>query len=245
MSARATSLLGRNLRRLRAERGWTLAETARRSGLSIGTLSRVENGLLSLTFANLSRLADGLGVPVAVLFAADPPPQAAPGLTVTRRGGGLRHAEPGFEREYLCTGGTGRRIVPMLTRVKARNPAAWGPALHHAGEEFTYVPAGTVELSVEGQPPVRLGAGDSVIFDSGRAYAAAVVGEDDALLLSAILPNGDVRSVVPPPPYRPGDDLRREVALERPERTPTARARHRDARKRGRGRTGRLQHEHG
>ena len=69
MSARQSSLLGSNLRRLRAERGWTLAETAKRTGLSVGTLSKVENGLLSLPFANLSRLAGGFGVPVGTFQA--------------------------------------------------------------------------------------------------------------------------------------------------------------------------------
>lgn len=243
MSARRSSLLGSNLRRLRAERGWTLAETARRSGLSVGTLSKVENGLLSLTFANLSRLAEGLGVPVGTLFAAaDAAP--APALTVTRRGKGLRHAEPGFELEYLCLGAKGRRIVPMLTRVKAHSLAAWGPALRHAGEEFAYVIRGTVDLALEGQAPVRLRAGDSVIFDSGRAHAAAAVGEEDALLLSAILPHEGDASVVPAPADRPRRDRRREIALEGPERPAGPRAGNGDARERGGRRTRRVEDEH-
>jgi transcriptional regulator with XRE-family HTH domain len=244
MSARASSLLGRNLRRLRGERGWTLAETARRTGLSIGTLSKVENGLLSLTFANLSRLADGLGVSVAILFAADTPAAATPGLTVTRRGKGLRHAEAGFELEYLCASGAGARIVPVLTRVKARTLAAWGPALRHAGEEFAYVLKGTVDLALEGQPPVRLEAGDSVIFDSGRAHAAAAVGDEDALLLSAIMPNDAAASVVSPSADRPGEELGCEVPLERPVRPAGTRARNGDARERGGRRPRRIQDEH-
>jgi transcriptional regulator with XRE-family HTH domain len=244
MSVRAPSLLGRNLRRLRAERGWTLAETARRTGLSIGTLSKVENGLLSLTFANLSRLADGLGVSAAILFAADPPAAAASGLTVTRCGKGLRHTEAGFELEYLCAGGAGRRIVPMLTRVKARTLAAWGPALRHAGEEFAYVLQGTIDLVLEGRPPVRLEAGDSVIFDSGRAHAAAAVGEDDALLLSAIVPNDAAGSVVAATADATRDDLGSKVRLEGPERPARARARNGDARERGGRRARRVEDEH-
>ena len=44
--------LGVVVKRLRKERGWTLAEAGRRCGLAISTLSKVENGLLSLTFDN-------------------------------------------------------------------------------------------------------------------------------------------------------------------------------------------------
>lgn len=243
MSARPSSLLGSNLRRLRAERGWTLAETAKRTGLSVGTLSKVENGLLSLTFANLSRLAGGFGVPVGTLFAA-PGAAPSPAITVTRRGKGLRHAEPGFELEYLCAGAEGRRIMPMLTLVKAHTLPAWGPALRHAGEEFAYVIRGTIDLSVEGQDPVRLEAGDSVIFDSGRAHAAAAVGDEDALLLSAILPHDGAASVVPAAADRPRGDRRRKVALEGPERPSGTRARNGDARERGGRRPRRVQNEH-
>jgi transcriptional regulator with XRE-family HTH domain len=237
------SPLGRNLWRLRAGRRWTLVETARRTGLSVGTLSRVENGLLSLTFANLSRLAEGFDVPVGTFF-ADDTARASSEMTVTRRGEGLRHAEPGFELEYLAPGAADRRLVPMLTRVKARSLAAWGPALRHPGEEFAYVVSGAVDFSIEAQPPVRLEAGDSVIFDSGRAHAAVAVGEADALLVSAILPHDAAGSIVAPAPDGAGRDHRRDVTLERPEGPAGAGTGNRDAGQRRRRRAGGFQDEH-
>lgn len=206
--------LGANLRRLRAARGWTLAVVARRTGLSIATLSKAENGRQSLTFDNLARLAAGFGVAPASLFA--PAGKAlAPAMVVTRRGQGVCHAEPGFEIEYLCAGAAGRHIMPLLTRVKARTIAAWGPALRHPGEEVTYVLRGSIDFQLEGEAKVRLSAGDCVSFDSSRAHAAAAAGRGDAVLFSAILPHEPGSA---PARSRPGRKLRNKVALERPER---------------------------
>src|SRR5581483_3746997 len=62
------SRLGAALRALRKERSWTLAEVSRRTGFSIPTLSKVENSRLSLSYAKLIRLSEGLEVDIAQLF---------------------------------------------------------------------------------------------------------------------------------------------------------------------------------
>ncbi len=233
--------LAANLSKLRAARGWTLADAAKRTGLSVATLSKAENGLQSLTFDNLTRVAQGFGVPPASLFAPvgrdQPPP-----MVVTRKGAGIRHTEPGFEIEYLCAGAAGRHIMPLLTRVKARTIAAWGPALRHPGEEVTYVLRGSIDFQLEGEAKLRLAAGDCVSFDSSRAHAAAAVGRGDALLLSAILPN-DPGSA--PPGRSTRQKLRRDVALERPVGPVAARAGNGDGGKRRGGGARRVKDEQG
>jgi transcriptional regulator with XRE-family HTH domain len=42
---------------LRAAKGWTITELARRSGVSIATLSRIESGLQVLTLVSIRGLA--------------------------------------------------------------------------------------------------------------------------------------------------------------------------------------------
>lgn len=127
---------------------------------------------------------------------------------------------------------------------EGRPRAAWGPALRRAGEEFADVLKGTVHLVLESQPSVRLEAGDSVIFDSGRAHAAAAVDDEGALLLSAIMPNDAAASAVAPSADRPGEDFGGEVPLERPVRPAGTRARNGDAREPGGRRPRRIQDEH-
>ncbi len=55
------------IKKLRLERGLTLADVAGQVGLSEGHMSRVEAGTRGLRFAKLDRLARVLGVPVAEL----------------------------------------------------------------------------------------------------------------------------------------------------------------------------------
>ena len=62
--------MGERLRQLRLEQELTLAEVAKRSGLAVSTVSKVERGLMALTYDRFSQLADGLGVDMAELFTA-------------------------------------------------------------------------------------------------------------------------------------------------------------------------------
>jgi transcriptional regulator with XRE-family HTH domain len=70
-------LAGR-LRRLRSERGLTLDDLAQRSGVSRSAISLAERGESSPTAAVLDRLAAGLGVTLASLFAEEERTGAAP-----------------------------------------------------------------------------------------------------------------------------------------------------------------------
>src|SRR5262245_37721286 len=84
------SRLAERVRTLRERKGWSVTEAARRAGLSTSMRWKVENGQTSLTYQKLRRLAEGLEVPVAELFAveASPATDAMPGgrRVVERKG---------------------------------------------------------------------------------------------------------------------------------------------------------------
>src|SRR6187551_1172968 len=85
---------GAALKKLRIDRGWTLAEVSERTGLPAPTLSKVENDKVALTFDKLVRISDGLGIDIAELIgSATNKPQATAGTTrrsVARAGEGKR-----------------------------------------------------------------------------------------------------------------------------------------------------------
>ena len=62
---------GRRLRKLRQDKGWTLAELAERSGLVISTISKAERGIIALTYDRLAMLAQALEVDLAAFFNAE------------------------------------------------------------------------------------------------------------------------------------------------------------------------------
>lgn len=60
--------IAQRLRALRAARGWSLEELARRSGVSRASLSRLENAEVSATAVVLGKLCAAFGLPVSRLM---------------------------------------------------------------------------------------------------------------------------------------------------------------------------------
>ena len=180
--------LGDVLRKLRGSRGWTLAEVSRRTGLSVSTLSKVENNKNSLTYNNLARLAEGLNLDLAELLNPRASGVVAGHWTRSMRGTGRVHETDNYMHEYLCADLVRRRMVPMLSLIKARTLAEFGPLISHPGEEFFFVTEGTIDVYLEASEPVRLRAGDSFYFDSSVGHALISVGAGDAYTLTVISP---------------------------------------------------------
>ena len=68
---KAAEILARNLRRLRAERGLTLDDLARVTGIGAIRLAAIEAATAQAHLDELSLLTLGLGVRIAALFDAD------------------------------------------------------------------------------------------------------------------------------------------------------------------------------
>ena len=55
-----------------------------------------------------------------------------------------------------------KRMIPVLTRIRARSVAEFGELVHHSGEEYIYVIEGRVEIHTEFYDPITLEAGESI-----------------------------------------------------------------------------------
>ena len=60
--------LGRKVRKLRLQRGWTQVEMAEKLGLDRSYLADVERGKRNISVLNLELIAEGLGLSVSQLF---------------------------------------------------------------------------------------------------------------------------------------------------------------------------------
>jgi len=67
----AAELLARNLRHLREERGLTIDDLARLTGIAAARLDGIERATAQVRLDELSLLARGLDVRIAVLFAVE------------------------------------------------------------------------------------------------------------------------------------------------------------------------------
>jgi len=185
--------LGRALRTIRGGLGVSLAEISARTGLAVSTLSKVENGQLSLTYDKLVQLSEGLEVDISAFFAKDPHPiengsPAAPPVTarrsITRPGEAMLIETPNYDYRYLCTDLSQKSMVPILITIRARSIVEFSQLSRHSGEEFLYVLRGPLEVHTEHYAPTRLETGDSMYMDSTMAHAFLAAGRRSALMLN-------------------------------------------------------------
>jgi transcriptional regulator with XRE-family HTH domain len=186
---KTTANPGEALKSLRLQKGWTLAEVSERTGLPVSTLSKIENGKMSLSYDKLARISTGLEVDIASLFAPRDRPAPPVGLITGRRS--INRANDGRAIEtstyghlYPASDLLNKRFVPIVAEVRARSLEEFGEMIRHPGEEYAYVLEGSIELHTDLYAPVQLDTGDSIYFDSGMGHAYIAVGEGVCRILS-------------------------------------------------------------
>ena len=182
--------LGALLRGLRAREGWTLKEMSAKSGIPVSTLSKVEHDRLTLTYDRLQQLSRRLGMRMSELF-AESQDEAPPAVTARRSVGdkerSVRVETPNYDYYYLCTELRRKRMIPVITKIRAKTSEQFGELVHHTGEEFIFVLKGRIVVNTEFYDPVTLGEGDFIYIDStmGHAYLVAE-GCDEAEVLGVM-----------------------------------------------------------
>lgn len=179
--------LGRLLRGLRMRNNWTLKEMSERTGIPLSTLAKVEHDRLTLTYDKLQQVSQRLNLRMSELF-AEPEDDPATAVMARRSIGtadtAIRVNTRNYDYYYLCPELRRKRMIPLVTRIRAKSVAEFGDLVQHSGEEFIYVIEGSVEVHTEFYDPVIIKAGESIYLDSkmGHAYVAAE-GCDEAVVL--------------------------------------------------------------
>jgi transcriptional regulator with XRE-family HTH domain len=206
--------LGSLLRALRDRNGWTLKEMSERTDIPVSTLSKVEHDRLTLTYDKLVQLSQRLNIRIAELF-ADPDEVVEAAVTARRSIGSMDEAvrvnTKNYDYYYLCPELRRKRMIPIITRIRAKSAEEFGSLVTHSGEEYIYVLEGGIQVLTQFYDPVVLNVGESIYIDSnmGHAYVTAE-GCDEALVLavcsstdeslmeSLMSLHGDARTTAPP-----------------------------------------------
>jgi transcriptional regulator with XRE-family HTH domain len=208
--------LGSLLRSLRSRNGWTLKEMSQRTSIPVSTLSKVEHDRLTLSYDKLVQLSQRLNIRISELF-ADPADTIEPAVTARRSIGltddAVRVNTKNYDYYYLCPELRRKRMIPILTRIRAKSAQEFGDLVRHSGEEYIYVLKGGIKVLTEFYDPVNLAVGESIYLDSnmGHAYVTAegcdeatVLGvcssTDESLLDSLMSLHGDVSPATAMPP---------------------------------------------
>ena len=163
----------RAIRQARLQQGLSLRALSARAGLPYSTLSKLENGKMSLTYDKLIRLAQALNVDLKDIISESeqlPSTVAVGRRSVTRAGQELDAQSERHVHHYPAADLLGKMMIPIIIDVQAQSIDELGGLVRHAGEEYLYVLKGTMDLHSDLYAPLPLGPGDSVYFDSGMAH---------------------------------------------------------------------------
>jgi transcriptional regulator with XRE-family HTH domain len=183
----AQPTLGKLLRGFRTHKGWTLKEMSDQSGIPVSTLSKIEHDRLTLTYDKLQLATQRLGIRMSDLFADS---VDAPDMPVTARRSigqldrSIQVTTANYDYHYLCPELRRKRMIPILTTIRAKTVEQFGDLVRHSGEEYIYVLKGRIEVHTDFYEPEILGEGESIYLDSqmGHAYIVAD-GCDEATVL--------------------------------------------------------------
>jgi transcriptional regulator with XRE-family HTH domain len=182
-------LITRKLRTLRKSKKLSLAELSRRSGLTKGYLSKIENSETPPPIATLGKIASALGVDMTDLFPKDYQSTEDQKLTISRKRQGQaterRGTNYGYHYEDLALEKKGKNMEPFVVTVGFEHPVDIATEFRHEGEEFIYVLEGTMEFFFEGKSYI-LEEGDSAYFDADIPHSGKSIGDKEAKLLIVI-----------------------------------------------------------
>jgi len=173
-SGTAKTLLGPRLRRLRTQRGRSLAEVAAAAGISIGFLSALERSQMSASVGTLRRLARYYRTNILDFF--DTTEMNTRLVRPTKRK--VLEAGPGVRMELLAWGN--KVMEPHLFRIAPQ--AGSGESYTHEGEEFLFVLRGELQVALDGEE-YHLKRGDSFYFESATPHRWKNPGQSETWLL--------------------------------------------------------------
>lgn len=175
--------VGASIHRLRSANRWTLNQAAEKTGVAFSTLAKIEKGVLSPTVTTLAKVAKGFGVTVSSLLAGEQANHITGRRSISRASGGTVTATGTCDNLWLCSDLTDKKMIPIRTRVRARQLGDYTEWARYNAEIFLTVLKGKVVILSEIYAPTELEEGDSIYYDASTGHLWVCSGDEDAEIL--------------------------------------------------------------
>jgi transcriptional regulator with XRE-family HTH domain len=179
--------IGREVRNFRRQQGMTVADLANVTGLSIGMLSKIENGNTSPSLTTLQVLSHAFSVPVTAFFRSYEERREAQHVggracrdRTARHPGGAPVQPSG---PYRIEQSSGVVVEPYIITLTTESDTF--PAFQHEGLELLYMLEGEVDYR-HGDQVYPLKPGDSLFFDADAPHGPETLVKLPARYLSVI-----------------------------------------------------------
>lgn len=179
--------IGHEVRTYRKKLGLTVADLAAATGMSVGMLSKIENGNISSSLSTLQALSTALSVPITAFFRGYEEPRSASfvkageGVNIERRGTRAGHHYSLLG--HIENNTSGVAVEPYLITLNAESDIF--PTFQHEGMEFLYMLEGEVVYR-HGESLYRMQPGDSLFFDADAPHGPEELVKLPARYLSII-----------------------------------------------------------
>jgi len=179
--------IGREVRAFRRSRGMTVADLAAATGLSIGMLSKIENGITSPSLTTLQVLSHAFSAPITAFFRGFEERRevqhvkAGEHIEIERRG--TRAGHQYHLLGHVGSNASGVVVEPYLITLTEQSDVF--PTFQHDGIELLFMLEGEVTYR-HGDRLFHLRPGDSLFFDADARHGPEVLDVLPARYLSVI-----------------------------------------------------------
>lgn len=184
--------IGARLKAVRSAHSLSQRELARKSGVTNGLISQIEQNHSSPSVASLKRILDAIPLSLSEFFAADFQDyekkffRASEMIELNPRNL-FRNLSPSAGLSLRQVGRANSRELQMLHEVYAPGADTGVERYSHVGEEVGLVISGRIEVTV-GEQVAELGPGDGYQFDSTTPHRFRNPGDEPCVIISACTP---------------------------------------------------------
>jgi transcriptional regulator with XRE-family HTH domain/predicted Fe-Mo cluster-binding NifX family protein len=185
-SISADLLVGKKLKDLRTEKGYSLRVLAERSGLNINTLSLIENGKSSPSVSTLQQLSQALDVRIAAFFESEPVERE---IVFTPANERPTQTFGSTKMQNLAKDLINNAVQPFVVTLQP-GMGSGDHAIVHTGFEFIYCLSGSIRYQVA-QEEYVLNVGDSLVFEAHKPHCWENTGDVPTQILLILYPTDE------------------------------------------------------
>lgn len=178
--------LGGQIKQFRKERGLTLGEVSKKTGIDQATLSRIEHGKMTGTLDSHMRIAEALGLRLPELYEEVlTRTEQAKEKVACQKIETFSHSS-GAVAELLTSGILKKKMTPVLLKIKPRGRTEM-EEYPVSTERFLYILKGSVEIRI-GNKRRPLKTGECLYLNAAAPHYFTNPSKSEAWCLSVMTP---------------------------------------------------------
>lgn len=176
---RIVSKLGEKIKTLRTEKGWSLQDLAKRSGISAAGIHRIESNGIIPTITTMMKISDALGKRVS--FFIEEKDEDSVFVSAGKRES-IFTFKKGLDLQCVSAKKYGDFIMTAAYAIAVVGASSGKKPMSHRGEELVYCIQGKMEFQVNGKIYI-LNPGDSLHFRTHAEHKWKNIGDVRAKLI--------------------------------------------------------------